>query len=442
MDPCQGQCRRHPSARVRMCVGVAAGLVGALVLAACSSSGASGGGVSGGSVGGASGVGGGGAAAPGVSAKSINIGVVTDETGGLAYQGTVFTKAFQAVIDSVNAGGGIYGRKINLIVEDDQSTPDGNLAATQSVVEAHGAFAVVELSGVAQGSAAYLGSKSVPTFTPGLQALDQNYPNLFTANGGVDSNPDHNTTALGDAFKFLGATKVGGLTFSCAPCAVGVTQGIASASAAGLDSGYKNVTLANGVTDWTPYVNEMKSSGTDGDWSILELPDALGYYSALDGAGVKMTKISVDLFGNQYLTGASKSAMQGVYVQAWYQPAQISTSATGEEVSILKKYGGSSGLPDWATTNGYVVGQLVKTALQTAGPNPTRASLISKLRAVTSWNAAGLAAQPVDFSKQFTAPTQPGYGPGNCFWLLKVSGDQFTPARQTPFCGATIATKS
>lgn len=438
MRPSEARARRI-SQRPRWLVTTAAVGVALLAVAACSSSGGSSakgttGSSSDASNGSTSG------SAPGVTSKSINIGVVTDKTGATANQGTAFDAAFDAVVASINASGGIYGRKINLITEDDQSTPAGNLSATQSVVQARGAFAVVQLSGVAQASAAYLSQAGVPTFSPGLQALDKAYSNLFTSNGGTDNNPKHQTDALGTAFKFLGANRVGGLTFACAPCAVGVNQGIGSATAAGLQTGYKNLTVPVGVTDWTPYVDKIKSSGTNGDWSILQLADNLGYYSALDQAGIKMVKVSVDLFGNQYLKGATLAPMQGVYVEAWYEPAQISTPATKAEATILKTYGHQSQLPDWNATNGYEVGELLKTALTTAGPNPTRAGLISKLRAVSNWTGAGLAAVPVSFSKQLTNPTQPGYGPGNCVWLLKVVGNQFQPVRSTPFCGPTTTT--
>ena len=132
--------------------------------------------------------------------------------------------------------------------------------------------------------------------------------------------------------------------------------------------------------------------------------------------------------------------MQGVDVEAWYQPAQISTPATKAETALLRKYGGYQGLPDWNATNGYVAAELVKTAIQAAGPNPTQALLIQKLRQVTNWNAAGLAAVPVNFSKALTSPTEPGFGPGNCLWILKVKGSKFVPVRTAAFCGPTITT--
>ena len=96
------------------------------------------------------------ATVPGVTKGNITIGAVADLTGAQENQGTAFDSTFNAVIKSINAQGGIYGRKINLVTEDDQSTESGNLTATQGLVQAHHAFLVVQLSGDGQASYDYL----------------------------------------------------------------------------------------------------------------------------------------------------------------------------------------------------------------------------------------------------------------------------------------------
>jgi branched-chain amino acid transport system substrate-binding protein len=378
----------------------------------------------------------------GVSSKSVTIGVVADLTGNAAQQDVDSNKAFDAVVSSINASGGINGRKINLVTEDDQSTQAGNISATESLIEAHHAFMVVEVSTQDDGEAEpYLSKNGIPVIGMGLDAQGSTWNNNFTPIGDLDNNPNHDSTALGEAFKYLGATKVGGVTFNVPAAQRGLQLGIDSATAVGLKAGYVNNTASIPLTDPTPYVSQMQSSGTNGDFTIELDASALTYYAALDQAGVKMVKISVNLFANNLLTGANLSPMQGVYVEGYYQPAQISTAATRAEIKVLHKYG-LSGYPDWNTTNGYATAELLKTALQVAGPSLSRSGLISKLRKVTDFTAGGLAAKPVNFTTTATQPNEPGYGPGNCMFLLKVENTKFVPVRKAPFCGSTITVKS
>jgi ABC-type branched-subunit amino acid transport system substrate-binding protein len=70
------------------------------------------------------------AADPGVSAKEIVLGYSGPLTGSA---GQVYGKlpgAMKAYFDHINANGGVYGRKIKLVVRDDKYLP--TLAATQT----------------------------------------------------------------------------------------------------------------------------------------------------------------------------------------------------------------------------------------------------------------------------------------------------------------------
>ena len=106
------------------------------------------------------------AADPGVTATEIKLGVSTPLTGsaGLAY-GKV-PGAMKAYFDYINANGGVYGRKIKLVVRDDKYLP--TLAATQTtnLILKDNVFALVGALGTATHSKAYtaasLAAKNVP----------------------------------------------------------------------------------------------------------------------------------------------------------------------------------------------------------------------------------------------------------------------------------------
>jgi branched-chain amino acid transport system substrate-binding protein len=73
--------------------------------------------------------------ATGVTGNSIEIGGIASLSGSYAASLSPIADGMRARIDAQNAEGGVNGRKINFDVADDQSTVDGNLAASRELVE-------------------------------------------------------------------------------------------------------------------------------------------------------------------------------------------------------------------------------------------------------------------------------------------------------------------
>ena len=68
----------------------------------------------------------------------IKLGVLTPLTGAGGQDGPRMVKAMQAVADEVNAAGGVLGRTLQLIVEDDQTNPEAAVRAAQKLVGVDG----------------------------------------------------------------------------------------------------------------------------------------------------------------------------------------------------------------------------------------------------------------------------------------------------------------
>jgi ABC-type branched-subunit amino acid transport system substrate-binding protein len=128
------------------------------------------------------------AADPGVSAKEIVLGYSGPLTGSA---GQVYGKipgAMKAYFDHINANGGVYGRKIKLVVRDDKYLP--TLAATQTtnLILNDKVFALVGALGTATHSKAYtaasLAKKNVPDLfvNTGFSGFADKakYPTTFT----------------------------------------------------------------------------------------------------------------------------------------------------------------------------------------------------------------------------------------------------------------------
>lgn len=64
----------------------------------------------------------------------IKLGVLTPLTGAGGHDGPRMIKAIQAVTADVNAAGGVLGRQIELVIEDDQTNPEAAVRAAQKLV--------------------------------------------------------------------------------------------------------------------------------------------------------------------------------------------------------------------------------------------------------------------------------------------------------------------
>jgi len=65
----------------------------------------------------------------------IRMGAGLNITGPTASQGALFRKAIDLAVNQINSSGGINGKKINMFIEDNQSTNPGALAALNKNIE-------------------------------------------------------------------------------------------------------------------------------------------------------------------------------------------------------------------------------------------------------------------------------------------------------------------
>ncbi len=108
-------------------------------------------------------------AAPGVKADTVTFGTWGPVTGPAAAWGPAVT-AIGVYFDYVNEKeGGIHGRKLKVIIEDDQYQPSKTVAAVKKMVEQDQVFAFVGGVGTANGSAVMddLVKEQIPVVAPG-----------------------------------------------------------------------------------------------------------------------------------------------------------------------------------------------------------------------------------------------------------------------------------
>lgn len=76
-------------------------------------------------------------------AETIRIGTLTPLTGAGGPYGPNMVKAVKAVVAQVNAAGGVLGRQIEIISEDDQTNPDAGVRAARKLIDVDKVVAII-----------------------------------------------------------------------------------------------------------------------------------------------------------------------------------------------------------------------------------------------------------------------------------------------------------
>ena len=104
----------------------------------------------------------------GSSAGPVKIGVVLSTTGLLGPMGTDMMKAADLAAKEINASGGVLGKQVQLVEEDDTTDAAKALERVKKVVEVDGVQAIVGgmISGAAMAAGPYISTKGVVMVTP------------------------------------------------------------------------------------------------------------------------------------------------------------------------------------------------------------------------------------------------------------------------------------
>ena len=365
------------------------------------------------------------AADPGLSSKEIVLGYSGPLTGSA---GQVYGKlpgAMKAYFDHINANGGVYGRKIKLVVRDDKYLP--TLAATQTtnLVLNDKVFALVGALGTATHSKAYvaasLAKKNVPDLfvNTGFSGFADKgkYPTTFTIlpsyamEAKIMAKFIKDTPTLAPQASFLIAQddefgvdgvngfKLGGHTFTAAPTLYpqgGLSAALAEGALTKLSAvPGKPVLVLFGTTDSTA--------------TILKAAEKLSLVSKFNWiAG------SVGGDANTLLAlGVKPATINGALAASFFPDAKDATDPYVSEFSKINTKYNSGVAFDNVVLQGMNSAMLTVQSLRAAGKNLTRTGLIEAIESKgAGFASAGLV--PLNFS----ASSRVGY---NGYWFGQLN---------------------
>jgi len=239
--------------------------------------------------------------------------------------------------------------------------------------------------------------------------------------------------------KKAGAKNVGVVAYGASASSTAAAQKLQqyAVPAAGLEAAYTNTTVDFGTTDVGPLVLAMKNANVDATYLPLVLSSNLAIIqsAAQNNLQFKLAVLATG-YGQSLLDQPASKTIgpEVIFGQGW-APVELKTAATKQFQSNLKKYGNYTGVPDFGVYTGYLTADLLIKGLEAAGKNPTRDGFVTATKGLGTWDAAGLACQPVDVSAE-------GFGKAPdsaCSWYLQIKDGKFVPyPNKKPIKGTLI----
>lgn len=371
----------------------------------------------------------------GVSDDEIRIGVVHPQSGPLGVQFLSFLDGVRARAAIANDNGGIGGRRLAIVDRDDGADVTRNLQVTREVVENERVFGILSATTAIAGSAEYLADGDVPVVGLAINQEWAELDNMFGYAGGIPASVDIGVTSTTwvEFLKERGATN---LAILGSPSATGsgvVDSNADAAESIGLKVGYRTSDIPSGAgaAEIQADVERMKDAGVDSILPVAVIQTSLAAYQASVQSGLDLKAALLVTGYDQRLLDALGEQLEGVYIFVDFAPLELNLPV---HETMRQAFADVTGDPEYRPGLIAVIGWLSTDAfirgIEEAGDPPTRQGFIEGLRGVEGYTADGLL-PAVDFEASFGMPTL-------CAYFVQVSGGDFVPVTDEPFCGEIV----
>ena len=307
---------------------------------------------------------------------TLKIGVCSPITGPAAEVGRIQLNSLKLSTEHVNAAGGILGKKVELVIEDDQASNPGivlafsRLAANPDIVAFVGSIRSTQVNAMAPDAEKV--AKPVMFGGTDPKLTHSGYKWLFRCR------PNDSFSARVIADFGLDTLKLKQWALVCSTDAFGT--GGKDALVAALDkAGVKPVLVqgyANQQADFTPVVLAVKQSGADVLATYFTFESDLGVFARqVRQLGLRLPWIGSPSIVSPVTRNLAKNALYGTYGIADFLP-DANDEARAFAAAYAKAYNG--GVPDSGWT--YDAMQLLARAINDAGttdPQKIRAALLA-----------------------------------------------------------------
>ena len=318
------------------------------------------------------------AADPGVTANKIVLGQAAVFSGPAAQLGIQMRNGIKAYFDHVNAAGGVHGRKLELVTEDDRYEPAVASAASRKLIEEHKVFALLGYVGTPTGVAhlPVVTQAKVPLvgmFT-GAEALRLPL-NRYVFH--VRASYYDETEKIVEQVVSTGGKKISVFFQNDAYGEAGRKGTEMALTKRGLKI-HSNGTVERNTLMVEEAVKGIHSSEPDAIVMVGAYAACAAFIRQMKKAGSGATFYNVSFVGSKALADALGSEGSGVAI------SQVVPFPWSTAVPVVKEYqilAKSAGFADYnfSAMEGFLTAKVMVEGLRRAGKNPTREDLVDAL---------------------------------------------------------------
>lgn len=326
----------------------------------------------------------------GVSEDAILFGQAAALEGPSSALGQRMRQGIVVAFTEINAKGGVHGRKLQLISRDDGYDPDRSVAQTLALIEDDKVFALIGAVGTptAMATIPITSTRNVPFIGPftGAEFLrDLELPNVVNIRASYGAEAEAWIKHLTGDRKFT---------------RIGIFYQDDSFGRDGL-LGVKRALAKRGLELAAEGTYERNTRAVVQAWRMIKRaePEAIvmvGTYGPCaefiklaHRSGFHPTFVNISFVGANALAAELGPEGEGVIVsQVVPFPWDRSIKLVADYQAAQKAFDPAL-TPDFVSLEGYLAGRLAAAALEKAGPNPTRASLLRAINDIGRFDISG-----------------------------------------------------
>jgi branched-chain amino acid transport system substrate-binding protein len=356
----------------------------------------------------------------GITPTEIRVGNVTGLTGVITNSFNQGPEAVQALFSDINARGGICGRKLRLVVQDDGEDPARNEANHRDLAPKVFAFVGSTSNADNAGVQAMVDAK-VPDVGFAINANRGQSPVFWSAAGSTlytQNGRPYSWNTLEEGLKAFNSfpKRIAALAYSIAISADAAEQFAYRFEQAGATICYRDYSINPASASLDSQVLEMKRNNCEGVFTTMDVSGNTKLLQAEKRQNFHpLSFVTFASYTTDQITQAGEDAAQGLQLTVNWVPFNEPNPITKIYFDQLKTYQpgkkpSSFGILAWAGAQMFVQG-LIK-----AGRNPTRASLVKFFESLENYDTGG-AITPV--TPRLRRPVGP------CIIQVEVKGSDF-----------------
>jgi branched-chain amino acid transport system substrate-binding protein len=340
----------------------------------------------------------------GVTSDTILIGGYGPITGPAAFLGLGGRDGAAIAIDQINAAGGINGRKLKMIFEDDGFSPAKALTSVKKLVEQDKVFMIVGLSGSNPtiGTLDYARETKIPNYIAIASAPQVTHPfNRYLFRGASTESARFGELYAEFLTQFLQVKRIGILSGADENA-----KNEADNTEKMLDKWYSvkvegRAEFKVGDKDFTPQILKMKQLNPEIVVAIGQTPEVSVIIRQMRELGLKMPIYGGAAAVDQSIIINAGLSAEG-YMGGWLTPVYLDSSHP-DMLKYMELYNkaypnAAKGRPNLYDIMGYTEINVIAEAMRKAGPDLTREKFIDALETITDYRVSEIAS-PRTFTK-------------------------------------------